>query len=192
MKIRTFLMLLTGLVLAGCTALQTPSRRDVSTTTDFAHPDANHAYYEFTSSPLDRPSVLDERQPVIVEQPTTREVGLDEDFTAENIESAYSTYGDVVVSVASHKFKLGENAGRKEMKAFQSALDYAYSVALQQYRPTGFTYAMSSVGAVNPLSDIEVSCKLSERSANQVGQATCSTLFNTVTKRYSQLLKGAN
>ena len=119
--------------------------------------------------------------------PTSNATG----FTAENIESAYGTYGDVVVTVASHKFKLGEDASRKEMVAFHKALDEAYAVALKQYRPSGFTYSMSSVGVVNPLSDIEVACKLSDRSANQVGQATCRTFFNTVARRYAQLVKGA-
>lgn len=186
MKVRLFLVLLAGIILTGCTALQTPSRRDVSAATDFAHPNANHAYYEFTSSPLDKPSVLDETP---LPEPSY-ELSSDEDFTAENIESAYSTYGDVVVTVASHKFKLGEGASRKEMSAFQTALDDAYSVALKQYHPSGFTYAMSSVGAVNPLSDIEVACKLSERSANQIGQATCSSFFSTISRRYAQLIKG--
>lgn len=189
MKKSSFLILLAGVLLTGCTALQNPSKRDISGTTDFAHPDANHAYYEFTSSPLDRPSVLDEQSSL---QAPSYEQGSDEDFTAENIESAYATYGDVVVTVASHKFKLGEEATRKEMAAFQTALDNAYTVALKQYHPSGFTYAMSSVGAVNPLSDIEVACKLSERSANQIGQATCSTFFNTVARRYAQLVKGAH
>lgn len=187
MKARLFLVFLAGIILAGCTALQTPSKWDVSTATDFAHPDANHAYYEFTSSPLDKPSVLDE---TTLSEPSY-DLGDDEDFTAENIESAYGTYGDVVVTVASHKFKLGDAAGRKEMAAFQSALDTAYSVALKEYHPSGFTYAMSSMGAINPLSDIEVACKLSERSANQIGQATCNSFFNTVSRRYSQLIKGA-
>ncbi len=187
MKGRLFFVLLVGIILTGCTALQAPSKRDVSAATDFAHPNANHAYYEFTSSPLDKPSVLEENT---LPEPSY-EVSSDEDFTAENIESAYSTYGDVVVTVASHKFKLGEIASRKEMAAFQTALDEAYSVALRQYHPSGFTYSMSSVGAINPLSDIEVACKLSDRSANQVGQATCNTFFSTVSRRYGQLVKGA-
>ena len=187
MKARLFLVFLAGITLAGCTALQNPSKWDVSTATDFAHPDANHAYYEFTSSPLDKPSVLDE---TTLSQPSY-DLGDDEDFTAENIESAYGTYGDVVVTVASRKFKLGDAAGRKEMAAFQNALDTAYSVALKEFHPSGFTYAMSSMGAINPLSDIEVACKLSERSANQIGQATCNSFFNTVSRRYSQLIKGA-
>lgn len=173
------------LFVGGCAALQDPSQRK-SSITDFAHPDANSAYYEFSSSPLDRPSVLDD-QPAM-EQPAY-DLGDDEDFTAENIESSYGMYGDVVITVASHKFKLGEVAARKEMVAFQTALDEAYSVALKQYRPSGFTYAMSSVGAINPLSDIEVACKLSERSANQVGQSTCRTFFNTVSRRYNELIQ---
>lgn len=186
MNIRSLLIVAAGIILTGCTALQVPSKRDISGTTDFAHPDANHAYYEFTSSPLDRPSVLDDQTPA----DSTAPLGDDEDFTAENIESAYGIYGDVVVTVASHKFKLGDAASRKEMTAFQKALDKAYAVALQQYHPSGFTYAMSSVGVVNPLSDIEVACKLSDRSANQVGQATCRTFFNTVQSHYTQLMQG--
>ena len=173
-------------LLAGCTALQTPSKRSQEMLTDFSNPNANRAYYEFTSSPLDKPSVLDE-QP----EETEEELSQEEDFTAENIASAYATYGDVVVTVATHKFKLGESATRKDMASFQTALDAGYSAALKQYHPVGFTYAMSSVGTVNPLSDIEVTCKLSERSADQVGQDTCRTFFNTVSRRYAQLSKGA-
>ena len=199
MKIRLFFTFLGVLLLAGCSALQAPSKRSTALPVDISRPGANSAYYEFTSSPLDRPSVLDDMQyrsatasqeEVVVED---EEEYLDEaeDFTASNISGAYGTYGDVVITVATHKFQLGEQATRTDMTRFQRALDSGYSAALQQYRPVGFTYSMSSVGAVNPLSDIEVTCKLSERSANQVGQATCRTFFNTVSRRYAQLVKGA-
>ena len=189
MNLRCLLIFLCGVILAGCTALQNPSKRTVPVLTDFSNPQANQAYYEFSSSPLDKPSVLTEDE--TPETDVTAEVpGEDEDFTAENIASAYGTYGDVVVTVASHKFKLGEDATRQDMTKFQKALDSGYLAALREYRPVGFTYAMSSVGAVNPLSDIEVTCKLSERSANQVGQATCRTFFNTVTRQYKQLSQG--
>ena len=112
-----------------------------------------------------------------------------EDFTSENIATSYGTYGDVVITVATHKFKLGANASRKEMAVFQQAMDQAYSVALKQYRPTGFTYALSSVGAVNPLSDLEVTCKMSEHSANAVGQNACSTFFTNLASNYRRLIK---
>lgn len=189
MKVRFLLVLVSAVVLAGCSALQDPSKRTVPVLTDFSNPQANQAYYEFSSSPLDKPSVLSE---TVEETQTeeTEELGEDEDFTAENIASAYGTYGDVVVTVASHKFKLGEDATRQDMTKFQKALDSGYLAALRQYHPVGFTYAMSSVGTVNPLSDIEVACKLSERSANQVGQATCRTFFNTITRQYKQLSQG--
>ena len=185
-----FLLLVGGVVLAGCSALQAPSKRQQVVLTDFSNPKVNQAYYEFTSSPLDKPSVLEEApvEEIVIEE---EDDSAEEDFTAENIAGAYATYGDVVVTVATHKFKLGENATRKEMALFQKALDAGYSTALKQYRPVGFTYAMSSVGTVNPLSDIEVNCKLSETSANQVGQSTCRTFFNTVSNRYVQLSKGA-
>lgn len=191
MKKRCLLIFLCGVVLAGCSALQDPSKRTVPVLTDFSNPNANQAYYEFSSSPLDKPSVLSEEAEEAQTQ-QTEELGDDEDFTAENIASAYGTYGDVVVTVASHKFKLGESATRQDMTKFQKALDSGYLAALREYHPVGFTYAMSSVGAVNPLSDIEVTCKLSERSANQVGQATCRRFFNTVTRQYAQLSKGAD
>ncbi len=178
-----------SLLAAGCSSLQDPSKRTSTQTMDFFAPTANTAYYEFTSSPLDRPSVLEEPPAEEPAAPTDPEA--DEDFTAENVSGAYGTYGDVVVNVASHKFKLGPSASRQEMQYFQKALDEAYTVVLRQYRPVGFTYAMSSVGAVNPLSDIEVSCKLSERSANQVGQATCNGFFKTVAARYQQFIKGS-
>lgn len=192
MKIRFLIVGVCAVVLAGCSALQNPSKRTPPVLTDFSNPNANAAYYEFSSSPLDKPSVLMETENTQepAEELVTPEPGEDEDFTAENISSAYGTYGDVVVTVASHKFKLGEDATRQDMTKFQKSLDAGYLAALRQYRPVGFTYAMSSVGAVNPLSDIEVTCKLSERSANQVGQATCRTFFNTVARQYAQLSKG--
>lgn len=188
MKIRVSLILLCAMVITGCSALQNPSRRKTPVLTDFSNPSANQAYYEFSSSPLDKPSVLSEEEESVDD--LTVEVSNDEDFTAENIASAYGTYGDVVVTVASHRFKLGENASRQDMAKFQKALDTGYLAALREYRPVGFTYAMSSVGSINPLSDIEVACKLSERSANQVGQATCRSFFNTVLRNYVQLSQG--
>ncbi len=189
MKMRFLIVSICTVILAGCSALQNPSKKTIPVLTDFSNPNANAAYYEFSSSPLDKPSVLTETEETDV-QIADEEPGEDEDFTAENIASAYGTYGDVVVTVASHKFKLGEEATRQDMTRFQKALDGGYLAALRQYHPVGFTYAMSSVGAVNPLSDIEVTCKLSERSANQVGQATCRTFFNTVARQYAQLSKG--
>lgn len=189
MKMRVCLMLFAGVLVTGCTSLQDPSKRITLATEDFFALDSNRAYYEFSSSPLDRPSVLEE-QPV-EQTEGTASAQEDEDFTAENVSGAYGTYGDVVVTVATHRFKLGPNASRKEMGAFQKALDEAYTVVLKQYHPVGFTYSMSSIGAVNPLSDIDVSCKLSERSANQVGQVTCNGFFKTVTTRYLQILKGS-
>lgn len=175
-------------VLAGCTALQAPSARRSDAATDFFNPSANQAYYEFSASPLDRPSVLDEVVPET--EPVSETIDNDEDFTAENVTGAYGTYGDVVVTVATHKFKLGEQATRKEMQQFQQALEAGYTTARGQYHPVGFTYAMSSVGIVNPLSDIEVTCKMSERSANQVGQATCRSFFNVISRRVAQISGG--
>ena len=77
------------------------------------------------------------------------------------------------------------------MALFQKALDAAYKKALRTYRPAGFTYSIASVGAVNPLSDIEVSCILSEQAANEIGQPTCNLFFQTIVEQYNNLLREA-
>ena len=142
---------------------------------------------------MDAPSVLDGSY-VAPEADFTQPQApsQEEDFTAELPSGSYSTYGDVAIPVASKKFRLGASATQKEMGYFQRALDQAYSRALRSYRPTGFTYSVSGVGSVNPLSDIEVSCMLSEDSANSVGQKTCKLFFQEIGLAYAQLLQEAN
>ncbi len=188
MKIRfAFILLLAGLACA-CSSTDYRSRKQVTQGIDYSRYPGNEVYYEFTSDvPMD-PSVLTEGQ---LTDPQENILGEDEDFTSENMASTYGSYGDVVVNVAAHKFKLGSSASRKEMGLFQKSLDKAYAVALKKYRPVGFTYAMSSVGAVNPLSDIEVRCMLSEQSANDVGQSTCTLFFNTIKSTYLELTQEA-
>ena len=114
----------------------------------------------------------------------------DEDFVAENAASSYSTYGDVVVTVSSRKFELGNSATRKEMAILMKSIETAYGRALRVYQPSGFTYAVSSVGASNPLSDVRVNCRMSERSANDNGQEACKMLFDEIRTVYLQLKEG--
>lgn len=148
---------------------------------------------DFTAS-LPQPSVLEGSAvaaggqfAVAEEQPLSE----DEDFTSEEIASSYGKYTDVTVVVATKRVKLGASANAKNMELFQKALAAAYKKALRTYRPAGFTYSISSVGAVNPLSDIEVSCVLGEQSANEVGQPTCNLFFQTLVQQYNTLLQGA-
>ena len=115
----------------------------------------------------------------------------DEDFTSEEIAASYGRYTDVTVVAATKRIKLGTNASAKHMELFQKALDAGYKKALRTYHPSGFTYSISSVGAVNPLSDIEVSCVLGEHAANEVGQPTCQLFFNTLVSQYNTLFKEA-
>jgi len=91
-----------------------------------------------------------------------------------------SSYGDAVVTVASKKITLGQSAGEAQMTALRTTLDGAYASAQKTYRPLGFTYTISPVGAINPLSDIQVACVLSEESAQDVGQQTCNMFFNKI------------
>ena len=60
---------------------------------------------------------------------------------------------------------------------------------LQEYNPAGFTYSMSSIGSVNPLSEIEVTCKMSEIAANQQGQPACKMFFSGISKEFISLMR---
>ena len=80
MNIRLLIVSVCAVILAGCSALQNPSKRTVPVLTDFSNPTANHAYYEFSSSPLDKPSVLSETEEAEAEIPEET-LGDDEDFS---------------------------------------------------------------------------------------------------------------
>ena len=144
---------------------------------------------------LPQPSVLDEEVDPLTSpaQEQTEEPALseEEDFTSEEIAASYGRYTDVTVVAAAKRIKLGSSANSKNMALFQEALDAAYKKALRTYRPAGFTYSIASVGAVNPLSDIEVSCILGEQAANEQGQVTCNLFFQTLVQQYNILLKEA-
>ena len=140
---------------------------------------------------LPGPTVLEEPAAALVhgsEEPALSEY---EEFTSEEIASSYGRYTDVTVVVAAKRIKLGPSANTQNMALFQKALDAAYKKSLRTYRPSGFTYSIASVGAVNPLSDIEVSCVLGEQSANEVGQQTCNLFFQTLIQQYNKLLQEA-
>lgn len=190
MKIRLLVSILLAALVCACSSTDYRSRKRVTQGIDYSRYPGNEAYYEFTSPIPNEPSVLDgqTQNPALDEDAP---LGEDEDFTSENMAGTYGNYGDVVVTVAKRRFKLGPDASRKEMAVFQKSMESAYAKALRTYRPTGFTYALSGVGSVNPLSDVEVSCKLSERSANDVGQSTCTLFFNTIRTNYLELSKEA-
>lgn len=192
MKIRIIVSLFLAILVCACSSTDFRSRKRVTQGIDYSRYRGNEAYYEFSSPfPPEQPSVSEEQtEPPVSGEETP--LGEDEDFTSENMAGTYGNYGDVVVPVAARKFKLGPSASRKEMAVFQKAMERGYAKALRTYRPSGFTYAMSGVGTVNPLSDVEVSCKLSERSANDVGQATCTLFFNEIRTQYLELSKEAN
>ncbi len=140
---------------------------------------------------LPDPSVLAEGNESSEENATQTAPAEDEDFTSEEIAASYGRYTDVTVVAAAKRVKLGTAANSKNMALFQKALDAAYKKALRTYRPSGFTYSIASVGAVNPLSDIEVSCILSEQAANEIGQPTCNLFFQTIVEQYNNLLREA-
>lgn len=194
MNVRVFTFLVLAVGLAACAGTgDYRSKKTIRQGLDYGMYTDYETATQFPTGPLDAPSVLDGSYvapEADLTQPQTP--SQEEDFTAELPSGSYSTYGDVAIPVASKKFRLGATATQKEMGYFQRALDQAYSRALRSYRPTGFTYSVSGVGSVNPLSDIEVSCMLSEDSANSVGQKTCKLFFQEIGLAYAQLLQEAN
>jgi hypothetical protein len=185
MKGRLLLIALAAVLISACNT----GRKKITQNIDyFAPAPQQEATYEFTSYdiPALSPSVT-----AYMEQSQTQEteVSADEDFTAESVSSMYGLYGDVVVKVSTHKFKLGASATRHEMTLFQQALEKSYMDTLQEYHPAGFTYAMSSIGSVNPLSEIEVTCKMSELAANQEGQAACNMFFKNISSEFIRLMR---
>lgn len=194
MNVRVFTFLVLAVGLAACAGTgDYRSKKTIRQGLDYGMYTDYETATQFPPGPLDAPSVLDGSY-VAPEADLTQPQApsQEEDFTAELPSGSYSTYGDVAIPVASKKFRLGASATQKEMGYFQRALDQAYSRALRSYRPTGFTYSVSGVGSVNPLSDIEVSCMLSEDSANSVGQKTCKLFFQEIGLAYAQLLQEAN
>ena len=194
MNVRVFTFLVLAVGLAACAGTgDYRSKKTIRQGLDYSMYTDYETSAQFPTGPLDAPSVLDGSY-VAPEADLTQPQApsQEEDFTAELPSGSYSTYGDVAIPVASKKFRLGASATQKEMGYFQRALDQAYSRALRSYRPTGFTYSVSGVGSVNPLSDIEVSCMLSEDSANSVGQKTCKLFFQEIGLAYAQLLQEAN
>ncbi len=194
MNVRVFTFLVLAVGLAACAGTgDYRSKKTIRQGLDYSMYTDYETATQFPTGPLDAPSVLDGSY-VAPEADLTQPQApsQEEDFTAELPSGSYSTYGDVAIPVASKKFRLGASATQKEMGYFQRALDQAYSRALRSYRPTGFTYSVSGVGSVNPLSDIEVSCMLSEDSANSVGQKTCKLFFQEIGLAYAQLLQEAN
>ncbi len=147
---------------------------------------------DFTSQ-LPQPSILEDSAFTPTDPSQTEEYtpSEDEDFTSEEIASSYGRYTDVTVVAAVKRIKLGAKANAKYMALFQQALATAYKKALRTYRPSGFTYAVSSVGAVNPLSDVEVNCILGEQAANEIGQQTCQLFFKTAIEQYNTLFQEA-
>jgi len=193
MKKIVFLMF-SALLVGACTVSNTqnkPHWRGVDYSA-YEHPVIRDSD-DYTAHSLPNPSVFenDVHADLAQSQQAAYTPAEDEDFTSEEIASSYGQYTDVTVVAATKRIKLGSNANTQHMALFQKALDAGYKKALRTYHPSGFTYSISSVGAVNPLSDIEVSCVLGEKAANDVGQATCQLFFNTLVTQYNTLFKEA-
>jgi hypothetical protein len=191
MKIRLGVIILAGVLLGACSSGSSfSSRKRVTQGIDYSRYGKQESYYEF-SSPV--PSDLGENAfaDTLTSSQTPADseeiLGEDEDFVSENLAGSYRSYGDVVVTVASRKFELGSSATRKDMSMLMKAIETSYTKSFRMYQPTGFTYTMSSVGAVNPLSVVQIQCRMSERSANANGQKACQVFFEQIKVNFLRL-----
>lgn len=188
MKEGVLVALLAGLFLAGCAVSGRHHQEWRGIDYSAYEMPALTAQDDYTGV-LPQPSILQEK--TAPAEQTEQAVSEEEDFTSDEIASSYKRYTDVTAVAATRRIKLGTSATSKHVALFQQALDTGYKKALRTYRPSGFTYSISGVGAVNPLSDIEVSCILDERAASDVGQPTCKLFFDTLTQQYKTLLQEA-
>ncbi len=187
MKIRLGVLGLLGILLCACGASTSfSSRKKVTQGIDYTNYGQNGAYYEFSAVIPDGDALAGSLASSAAAEKAQEEQtpAEDEDFVSENLTNSYHTYGDVVVTVASRKFELGASATRKDMATLMKSMEKSYTRALRIYQPTGFTYTMSSVGAVNPLSVVQVQCRMSERSANANGQKACHAFFEQIRENY--------
>jgi len=185
MKVQHLCIFLLAISLSACSGLS--PRKSITQGIDYTG--KNGVYYEYTSTfvpPAEEPAPVLEAPSVDEEE---KPLGEDEDFTSENLAESYSNYGDLVITVAKRKFKLGEDANRAQMALFMKALEAGYVQSRRTYQPKGFTYNVAYVGSVNPLSDVEVSCRMGEHSANNIGQHACNLFFTTTRTQYVQLVK---
>ena len=179
MKIRLLLLSVFVFLLAACgTGTSYRGHKKVTQGIIYGQNGSSDGYYDASGRAFADALLTGETEEAVL--------GEDEDFTSENLASSYGRYGDVVVTVSSRKFQLGDAPGRK-MPLFMKSVENAYAKALRTYRPSGFTYATSTVGAVNPLSDVQVYCKMSERSANDNGQTACNLFFQTIRSEFLRL-----
>ena len=132
MKIRLLLMIILTFALGACsTATSYRGSKRVTQGIDYKHHGANEAHYEFTSVfPTQGTLPQGVEDSFSGDEP---ELGEDEDFTSENLTGSYGRYGDVVVTVSSRKFQLGDNPSGK-MPLFMKAVEAAYAKALRTYR----------------------------------------------------------
>ena len=83
------------------------------------------------------------------------------------------------------------NKGIINLFVDDSAAKEVYTDQVEEIGNSGKAIRNLPAVIYNSLSDITVNCKLSETSANEVGQSTCTLFFNTIKSTYLQLKEEA-
>ena len=91
-----------------------------------------------------------------------------------------------------HEYALSKKPDIALQEGFQKILDIAYKKTVESNseedpKEIGFIYSMRPTGAINPFSEVEVTCIIQERH-KQRGQEFCGTFFSVLGEEYRYLL----
>jgi hypothetical protein len=110
-----------------------------------------------------------------------------DDSDSDTVESVNTNYGEAAVVMSSKTISLGDKASYGDMEKFQASLDAAYEKARGTYKISGFTYNISPAGTVNPMSEMDVQCLVSEKhSKDNAGKAACDMFFDQISSQYNK------
>jgi len=90
------------------------------------------------------------------------------------------------------EFALSKKPDPELQAGFQKILDIAYKKAMETdeeegQQKIGFIYSMRPTGAINPFSEVEVSCIVQERHLKMAGEL-CGKYFSALQLEYNYLL----
>lgn len=175
---KKYLILLLVFLLAGCVSTD---KRDRYERVDYSEYEVYEEYERpkiFDSDELTEPSVLGQEQ-----------YEIEIDIKNPDVIGNTGVYGDLAVEISSKKYHMGAKATSTDLREFQTVLDESYLKVFKDYKEVGFTYMLSPAGSVNPLSEIDIKCMISERFSDDNGKEVCDKFFSNITNLYGQFLE---
>ncbi len=175
---RKYLILLLVFLIAGCAST---GKKDRYERVDYSEYESYEEYESpkiYDSDELEEPSVLGQEQ-----------YEIEIDIENSDVIGDTGVYGDLAVEIASKKYPIGAEATSNDLSDFQKVLDESYLKVFEDYSKIGFTYMLSPAGSVNPLSEIDIKCMISERFSDDKGKEVCDKFFGNITNLYGEFLE---